>query len=126
MATTGTALKAVAPSMSLAELDAKTSKTQAPRLHSLHNITVSQDEDNGDTIIRIPQRIPLSAVFASKTEKATPMVSLMPRFEDGRTGACIVPVVITSTIVDADGQETEQETVKGLRIGVFNGFVTKI
>jgi len=105
-----------------ARLTAQTSKTRkSARIHPLHSVAADADDETGDIILRIPQRIPFDAVYNSKTEKAVPMVSLMPRFADGRSGAVNMPVVVYQT--GADGVEVER--VFGLRIGCICAFVTE-
>lgn len=89
------------------------------RLKTLHDCGVSQDEETGDILIRVPQRILASAVFDSrpneKTGKVSSMVTLMPKQSNGTPGSVRVPVVI------ADG---EDEAVFEMRIGCINAFIS--
>lgn len=105
--------------MNVAAIQAKATKKLAsnPTL----TVKVSQDEVTGEIILRIPQRMGEEMVHASKTDKAVPMITLMPKWADGRPGNVNLPIVIES--VNAETNETE-ETVFGLRLGAFNGFVT--
>lgn len=91
-----------------------------------HKILVSQDEENGDILIRIPQRIPSAAIRESATDKKTPFVYLFPTAADGNPGAVVMDVVVFDPpTVDGDGNPVDgPEVTLGLRLGGMNAFVT--
>lgn len=112
--------------MNLAELDKKAKPGKAS--NQAHRITASKDAETGDLILRIPQLIPADCVHASKTEKAVPMVTLVPAWADGTPGSVAMEIVVVAkemvAVEGGEPQEREVEKVYHLRIGAFNGFVT--
>jgi hypothetical protein len=108
--------------MNVADIAVKAGKVRSGNVNV--PVMVSQDELTGDIIFRIPQRMADVVVHASKTEKAVPMVTFVPKYADGRTGNVSMPIVVTSRTESPDGELSEHEHVFGLRLGAFNGFVT--
>ena len=106
--------------MNVAAIQAKATPKQAsnPTL----TVLVSHDAQTGEIVLRIPQRMGEEMVHASKTDKAVPMISLMPKWADGKPGNVNLPIVIESP--NPEDPDNPVETVFGLRLGVFNGFVT--
>lgn len=115
------------------QLETLKGKAKPAKSNINHPCYVSQDDVTGDTIIRIPQRVSAAAVHASKTEKAVPMVTLVPQYASGKTGSVTMPIVVVEErkllAKDANGNDVETDQVEeveavfNLRMGAFNGFV---
>lgn len=93
---------------------------EAGPVHTMYCLQLEEDVKGigsaGDTIIRIPQRIPVSAVREAKTDKKTPFVYCHPRnVVEGAKAE--FPVVLFD--------ENGDEFVATIRLGGTNVFFAK-
>ena len=95
--------------MTLNELKAR--NTKADKKPSLSGYVSQEGED---IIIRIKGAVSMDAVKASNTDKAVPMVTVVPRKANGEMGVPYVSISVT------EGEATGQ--IQG-RIGTFNLFL---